>query len=101
MPEADLVIRGGTVYDGRGGEPFRGDVVVDGDRIARIGSAPGRGRVELDAEGLAVAPGFVNVLSWATESLIADGRGQSDIRQGVTLEVMGEGWLMGPLNAAM
>jgi N-acyl-D-amino-acid deacylase len=98
----DTVLRGGTIYDGSGRAPFRGDVAILGDRIAAV--APhlaGHGRREVDAAGLAVAPGFVNMLSWANESLIADGRGQSDIRQGVTLEVMGEGDSMGPWNAAM
>lgn len=98
----DVVIRGGTIYDGRGGAPYVGDVALNGDRIAMV--APriaGRGRQEVDARGLAVAPGFINMLSWATESFIHDGRGQSDVRQGVTLEVMGEGWSMGPINPAM
>lgn len=78
-----------------------GDVAVRDERIAAVGPVAGRGRVELDAAGLAVAPGFINMLSWATESLIEDGRSQSDIRQGVTLEVFGEGWSMGPLTAEM
>jgi N-acyl-D-amino-acid deacylase len=99
--ECDLVIRGGTIYDGRGSAPIDGDVAVTGDRITGVGAVAGRGRVELDARGLAVAPGFVNMLSWATESLIVDGRAESDVRQGVTLEVMGEGSSMGPLNEAM
>jgi N-acyl-D-amino-acid deacylase len=100
--EYDVVIRNGTVTDGSGAAPFVGDVAVLGDRIAVVGS-PGlaRGRREIDAAGLAVAPGFINVLSWAAESLIEDGRSQSNIRQGVTLEVLGEGWSMGPLNEAM
>ncbi len=97
----DVVIRGGTVYDGSGGPPFAGDVAIDGDRIAAVGSVPERGTTEVDAPGLAVAPGFINMLSWATTSLIADGRSQSDIRQGVTLEVFGEGWSLGPVNDAM
>jgi len=98
----DVVIRGGTIFDGAGGAPYVGDVAIRGDRIAAIGRRiPGRGAREVDARGLAVAPGFINMLSWATESLIEDGRGQSDIRQGVTLEVMGEGWSMGPLNDEM
>ena len=98
----DVIIRGGTIYDGAGGAPYVGDVAIRGDRIAAIGRRiPGRGAREVDARGLAVAPGFINMLSWATESLIEDGRGQSDIRQGVTLEVMGEGWSMGPLNDEM
>jgi N-acyl-D-amino-acid deacylase len=98
----DIVVRNGTIYDGRGGAPFSGDVAIAGDSIAAVGLlADGRGRREIDAGGLAVAPGFINMLSWANESLIADGRSQGDIRQGVTLEVLGEGWSMGPLNEAM
>ncbi|MGH7530451.1 MAG: N-acyl-D-amino-acid deacylase family protein [Gemmatimonadales bacterium] len=98
----DTVIRGGTIYDGTGGAPFVGDVAIAGDSIAGIGPAlPGRGRTEIDARGLAVAPGFINMLSWATEALLVDGRSQSDIRQGVTLEVFGEGWSMGPLTDTM
>ena len=100
-PAYDVVIRGGTLYDGGGGAPYRGDVAISGDRIVAIGRVAGRGAREVDAAGLAVAPGFVNMLSWANESLIQDGRSQSDIRQGVTLEVMGEGWSMGPLNPEM
>jgi len=101
-PVYDVVIRGGTIYDGGGGAPFTGDVAIEGDRIAAV--APridARGDREVDARGLAVVPGFINMLSWANESLIQDGRSQSDIRQGVTLEVMGEGWSMGPLNEEM
>ena len=102
METADLVIRNGTIYDGRGGPPLEGDVGIAGDTIAAVGRLEGwRGRDELDAAGLAVAPGFVNMLSWATESLLEDGRAQSDIRQGVTLEVMGEGFSMGPLTDEM
>ena len=97
----DVVIRGGTVYDGSGGTPFAADVAIDGDRIAAIGAVDERGSREIDAAGLAVAPGFINMLSWATTSLIADGRSQSDIRQGVTLEVFGEGWSLGPVNDTM
>jgi N-acyl-D-amino-acid deacylase len=100
--EYDLILRGGTIYDGSGGKPFTGDVALRGDRIAAVGDLKGaRGKTEVDVRGLAVSPGFINMLSWATESLLVDGRGQSDIRQGVTLEVMGEGWSMGPLNDAM
>jgi N-acyl-D-amino-acid deacylase len=100
--EYDLVIHNGTLYDGSGGEPVVGSVAIQGETIAAVGpSVAGRGRREIDAAGLAVAPGFINMLSWASESLIADGRSQSDIRQGVTLEVMGEGWSMGPLTPAM
>jgi N-acyl-D-amino-acid deacylase len=100
--EYDVILRGGTIYDGSGGKPFVGDVALRGDRIVRVGDlGDARGKVELNVKGLAVAPGFINMLSWATESLIVDGRAQSDVRQGVTLEVMGEGGSMGPLNAAM
>jgi N-acyl-D-amino-acid deacylase len=98
----DVIVRGGLVYDGLGGPPIVADVAIDDDTVSAI-AAPGslEGALEIDAAGLAVAPGFVNVLSWANESLLIDGRGQSDIRQGVTLEVMGEGWSMGPLNERM
>ena len=102
MHTADLLIRGGTIYDGRGAPPYDGDVAITGDTIAAVGRLEGwRGREELDAGGRAVTPGFVNMLSWATESLLEDGRAQSDIRQGVTLEVMGEGVSMGPLTERM
>ncbi|MDB5721757.1 MAG: aminoacylase, partial [Alphaproteobacteria bacterium] len=100
-PVYDLVIRGGTVYDGTGGKPFVGDVAVSGDRIKAVGQVVGTGRREIDASGEAVAPGFINMLSWASRSLITDGRGMSDMLQGVTLEVFGEGWTMGPLNETM
>lgn len=101
-PSYDLVIRGGTVYDGSGGAPFTGDVAVKGDRIVYVGPrAPGRGREERDARGLAVAPGFINMLSWSTESLLVDGRALSDLTQGVTLQVFGEGTSMGPLTPQM
>jgi N-acyl-D-amino-acid deacylase len=98
----DVIIRNGTIYDGRGGEPYVADLGIRGDTIAAIGSLDGAtAALEIDAEGLAVAPGFINMLSWATTSLIEDGRGLSDISQGVTLEVMGEGRSMGPLNETM
>ncbi|HEX7119864.1 MAG TPA: D-aminoacylase [Longimicrobiales bacterium] len=101
-PQYDVVIRNGTIYDGSGGPPVRGDVAVRGDSIVAVGDVgAGRGAIEVDATGLAVAPGFINMLSWATESLIEDGRSLSDIRQGVTLEIFGEGSSMGPLNEAM
>ena len=101
-PSYDLVIRRGTLYDGSGQPPRVADIAVDGDTIAAIGELDGSaGRQEIDARGLAVAPGFVNMLSWANESLLVDGHSQSDIRQGVTLEVLGEGNSMGPLNARM
>ena len=95
----DTIIRNGTVYDGNGGEPYKADIAINADTIAVIGDLKdATGKKEIDAMGNAVAPGFINMLSWAPESLIEDGRSQSDIRQGVTLEVMGEGWSMGPLN---
>jgi N-acyl-D-amino-acid deacylase len=98
----DVIIRGGTVYDGTGGQGRITDVAIDGDRITVVGNlGEERGKEEINARGLAVAPGFINMLSWATESLIEDGRGMSDIMQGVTLEVMGEGSSMGPLTDAM
>ena len=98
----DVLISGGTVYDGSGSAPFMGDVGITGDRIVAVGDLAGAtaGRV-VDASGLAVSPGFVNMLSWATESLIVDGRSQGDLRQGVTLEVFGEGNSLGPMNARM
>ena len=102
VTEYDTVLRNGTLYDGTGTAPVAGDVAIQGDKIAAVGRLENsRGRMEVDVSGLAVAPGFINVLSWATESLIEDGRSQSDIRQGVTLEVFGEGWSMGPLNDTM
>lgn len=99
----DLLIRNGVVYDGSGAAPRRVDVAVRGDRIVALlpPGTPADAAQVLDAQGHAVAPGFINVLSWATESLIADGRGMSDTKQGVTLEVFGEGWSMGPFNDAM
>ncbi len=100
-PAYDTVLRGGTVYDGSGAAPYVGDVAIKGDRIAAVAPrVAARGRTEIDARGLAVAPGFINMLSWAAEPLIRDGRAQSDVRQGVTLEVMGEGWSMGPFSPA-
>ncbi len=101
-PDYDLVLRGGTLYDGSGGPPVMGDLAIQADTIAAVGDlGAARGRREIDVAGLAVAPGFINMLSWATTSLLYDGRSQSDIRQGVTLEVFGEGASMGPLNEAM
>jgi len=95
----DAIIRGGSVYDGSGNAPMPADVAINGDRIAIIGDlSEATATQEIDATGKAVSPGFINMLSWATESLIVDGRGMSDIKQGVTLEVMGEGWSMGPVN---
>src|SRR5262245_15167656 len=98
----DVIIRGGTVYDGRGGKLVVADVAVRGDSITKIGDHAGaKGKVESDAKALAVAPGFINMLSWANTALLVDGKAQSDIRQGVTLEIFGEGWSMGPLNESM
>lgn len=95
----DTIIRNGTIYDGNGGTPFKADIAINADTIAAIGNlGDAVAKDTINATGMAVAPGFVNMLSWATVSLIEDGRSQSDIRQGVTLEVMGEGTSMGPLN---
>ena len=97
-----VLIHGGTIYDGSGGAPYVGDVALSGDRIAYVGPhAPGTAARTIDAGGKAVSPGFINMLSWAVESLIADGRGMSDTYQGVTLEVFGEGNSMGPYTPEM
>src|SRR5687768_13768153 len=98
----DLIVRGGTVYDGSGGPGRRTDVAIRDDRIVAVGdfSTAAAGTV-IDAAGLAVAPGFINMLSWSTESLLVDGRSQGEIRQGVTTQIFGEGSSMGPLNEAM
>ena len=102
QPGYDVVIRGGTVYDGTGSPGRQADVGITGDRIALVGDlSAASARTIVDARGLAVAPGFINMLSWSAESLLADGRSQGDIRQGVTLEIFGEGSSMGPLNDAM
>jgi N-acyl-D-amino-acid deacylase len=101
-PPSDVIIKGGTVYDGTGAEGRVTDIAIRGDRIAGIGDlANATAKTTIDARGLAVAPGFINMLSWSTESLIQDGRSQSEIRQGVTTEIMGEGNSMGPLNERM
>src|SRR6478672_6701809 len=98
----DVVIKGGTVYDGTGEKPRAIDVAIRGDRIVKLGNfSADRARTVIDAKGLAVAPGFINMLSWSTDSLIEDGRSQSEIREGVTTEIMGEGNSMGPLNDRM
>jgi len=99
--EFDLVLRHGTIVDGSGAKPYLGDVAVRGDRIVAVGKVAGHGRTEIDATGRAIAPGFINMLSWAVDSLIVDPRGLADARQGVTLEVFGEGESMGPLNDKM
>lgn len=99
---ADVLIVNGMIYDGSGGKPYKGDVAIIGDTIAAIGDLKDYDAKEvIDAEGLAVSPGFVNVLSWAVGTLMKDGKGQSDTRQGVTLEIFGEGGSAGPLNAEM
>ncbi|MBT8471460.1 MAG: D-aminoacylase [Marinicaulis sp.] len=93
----DVIIRSGTVYDGTGAAGVAADIAIIGDRIAAIGDlSDATGRNEIDAQGMAVAPGFINMLSWGVEGLIEDGRGMSDLRQGVTLEVFGEGVSWGP-----
>ena len=100
--EYDVILRGGTVYDGSGNPPRITDVAIQADTIAFVGDLKNAvGKTEHDVAGLAISPGFINMLSWATESLIIDGNSQADIRQGVTLEVMGEGMSMGPLNESM
>ncbi|MBF88208.1 MAG: aminoacylase [Candidatus Marinimicrobia bacterium] len=101
-PSYDVIIRNGTVYDGTGSHGKVSDLAISADRIAKISpNLFGKGKMEIDATGMAVTPGFINMLSWATESLIIDGHSQSDIRQGVTLEIFGEGISMGPLNNEM
>jgi N-acyl-D-amino-acid deacylase len=101
-PAFDVLIKGGTVYDGSGGPPRRADLGLRGDRIEAIGDLGGAGGgAVLDATGLAVAPGFVNMLSWATDDLLADPRSQGDIRQGVTTEIFGEGESYGPWSEPM
>ncbi len=95
----DVLIRNGMIYDGSGGKPFLSDVAINGKQIAAIGTLKSaKAKQVIDAKGLAVSPGFINMLSWANETLIEDGRSLSGLKQGVTLEVMGEGWSMGPLN---
>jgi len=98
----DILIKNGTIADGSGNQTYVGSVAINADTIAAIGELKNaKGTLEIDATGLVVAPGFINMLSWATESLIEDGKSQGDIRQGVTLEVFGEGWSMGPLSEKM
>jgi len=98
----DIVIQNGTIYDGSGGAPFVGTVAIRGDRISHVGAPDAlRGRTIIDADGLAVSPGFINMLSWTATALFRDGKSQGDIRQGVTLEVLGEGSSLGPLNDRM
>ena len=101
MTQPTTLLRNGTIYDGTGSPPVTADILIRGDRISAIGDLATTPPPTIDLDGLAVAPGFINMLSWATESLIEDGRSMSDIKQGVTLEVMGEGTSMGPLSDAM
>lgn len=102
-PESfDVLIKNGQIMDGSGNPSYIGDIGINADTIAAIGTLKNAtGKLEIDATELVVAPGFINMLSWAVESLIEDGKSQSDIRQGVTLEVFGEGWSMGPLSDKM
>ncbi len=98
----DLVIENAMIYDGSGQDGYLGSLVVNADTIVAVGpDLKVDAETRLDAQGMAVSPGFINMLSWATESLLVDGRAMSDIKQGVTLEVMGEGWSMGPLTDSM
>jgi N-acyl-D-amino-acid deacylase len=95
----DVIIRGGTIYDGKGDKPFVADIALDDDLIAGIGNfSTHKGHIEIDAQGLAVAPGFINMLSWAADSMAEDPRALSDVKQGITLEVFGEGISLGPVN---
>ncbi len=98
----DVIIKGGTIYDGSGGPPVKADVAIKADKVVRIGKLDlSQAKTVVDATGMAVAPGFINMLSWATESIIVDGRSLGDLKQGVTTEIFGEGWSMGPLNDRM
>jgi N-acyl-D-amino-acid deacylase len=100
--EFDIIIKGGSIYDGSGGAPFKADIGIKADRITAIGDLAGKSAAAvIDAKGLAVSPGFINMLSWSDASLIVDGRSQSELRQGVTTEIMGEGKSMGPLTDEM
>lgn len=97
--EFDYILRDGTIYDGTGNPSFKGDIAIQSDSIVAIGDLKNaKGKKEIDATGLAIAPGFINMLSWADRSLLLDGRSMSDIKQGVTLEVFGEGWSPGPVK---
>jgi N-acyl-D-amino-acid deacylase len=98
----DVIVRNGTLYDGSGKPPIVADVGIKGDRIAKIGRLDAsQAKIVIDATGLAVAPGFINMLSWSTESLLVDPRSLGELKQGVTTQIMGEGWSMGPLNDRM
>ncbi|MDA1028293.1 MAG: D-aminoacylase [Bacteroidetes bacterium] len=101
-PDYDVIISGGSIYDGNGNDPVQADLGIRGDSIAFIGDlSTASARKTVDATGMAVTPGFINMLSWATGNLVKDGRSMGDIAQGVTLEVFGEGWSEGPLNESM
>ncbi|MED5377766.1 MAG: D-aminoacylase [Acidobacteriota bacterium] len=101
-PEYELILRNGTIVDGIGGPSYVGDLAINDDRITAVGDlSDSDGVIEVDVSGLVVAPGFINMLSWAGEALLEDGRSQGDIRQGVTLEVFGEGVSGGPLTDQM
>lgn len=98
----DVIIRGGLIYDGSGGKPIKADIGIVADKVAKIGDlSKAKAMSVVDANGLAVAPGFINMLSWSTESLLVDGRSLGELKQGVTTQIMGEGWSMGPLNDPM
>lgn len=98
----DLLIKNGTVYDGSGGRPRQADLLIRGDKIVAVGDFKNaRAKTVVDAAGFAVAPGFINMLSWAVDDLVVDGRSMGDIKQGVTTEIFGEGSSMGPLNEEM
>ena len=102
QPSYDTIIRNGMVYDGNGGEPYKADIGIINDTIAFLGDlSNSKGNNEIEANGMAVSPGFINMLSWSPVTLLEDGNSQGDIRQGVTLEVFGEGESMGPLNPKM
>src|SRR5262245_59601494 len=100
--EFDVIIRGGTIYDGSGGKPYKADVGIKGDVVTKIGDlSKAKANSVVDATGMAVAPGFINMLSWSTESLIVDPRSLGELKQGVTTQIFGEGDSMGPLNDRM
>lgn len=98
----DVIIRGGTVFDGTGGKPYKADVGIKGDKVMKVGALrAANATLVVDATGMAVAPGFINMLSWSTESLIVDPRSLGELKQGITTQIFGEGWSMGPLNDRM
>ncbi|CAN5478201.1 amidohydrolase family protein [soil metagenome] len=100
--EFDVIIRGGTVYDGTGSLPIKADVGIVGDKVKRVGDlSNAKSKSVVDATGMAVAPGFINMLSWSNESLIIDARSMGELKQGITTQIFGEGWSMGPLNDRM